>query len=138
MEVTRSPRERRPRTLTASLLQITLVLEACTVLFATITMFGLDKFSPDWMAWIYGGILLVLFVLAAGVQHRPWGVWFGAVLQVVLIATGFLEPMLFVLGLGFAGLWIYCFVKGRQIDTQKAAWLAQQTSADAHTEGDSS
>ncbi len=136
MEVSRAPRMRRERSLTETLLQIVLVLEACLVFFATLVMFGLDKFSPDWMAFVYGGILFLIVVMLAGLQRHTWAVWAGAVVQVVIILTGFLEPMLFALGAGFAALWVYCFTKGRQIDAQKAAWLAQQQAANPSTEGE--
>lgn len=136
MEVTRTPRVRRARSLTETLLQIVLVLEVCLVFFATLVMFGLKKFDPEWMAFVWGGILFLVLVMLAGLQRHRWAVLAGGALQVVLIATGFLEPVLFGLGAGFALLWLYCFTKGRQIDTQKAAWLAQQQADTPATEGE--
>ena len=136
----RAPRERRQRSLTESLLQIVIVLEAAALFFATLATFGMATFTPDWMAFIYGAAAIVVLVLASGVQHRSWGVWFGAVLQLGLIALGFIEPLLLVLGIGFAALWVFCFAKGRQVDRQKAAWLAQhaalETSSDTLTPAD--
>jgi len=123
------PRVRRERSLTETLLAITLGLEAAMMFFASLVVFGLDRLDPDWLALVYGAAFIVVLVLAAGLQRYAWGVWFGAVLQLAIIATGLLEPMMFLVGAAFLALWIYCFVRGRQIDAQKAAWLAQQGSA---------
>jgi hypothetical protein len=43
---------------------------------------------------------------------------------VVLVATGILLPAMWVIGLGFAAIWIFCFVKGRQLDRAKAEYLS--------------
>ena len=125
----RTARMRRQRSLTETLLSITLGLEAAMMFFATLVIFGLDRFDPDWLAFVYGGAAIVLLALVAGVQRWSWGVWTGAVLQLGLLATGFIEPAMFLVGGLFVALWIYCFVRGRQIDTAKAAWLAQQSAA---------
>lgn len=121
-------RVRRERSLTETLLAITLGLEAAMMFFAALVVFGLDRLAPDWLALVYGAAFILVLVLAAGLQRYAWGVWFGAVLQLAIIATGLLEPMMFLVGAAFLALWIYCFVRGRQIDAQKAAWLAQHGS----------
>ncbi|TPX04743.1 DUF4233 domain-containing protein, partial [Schumannella luteola] len=82
-------------------------------------------------------IFILLLVAAAGVQRWRWGIAFGAVLQLALIASGFIEPGMFLVGALFVALWAYCLVRGHQIDTAKAAWLAGQTAATpAPEEGD--
>lgn len=120
----RAPRIRRARSLTETLLSITLGLEAAMMFFAALVVFGLDRLDPDWLALVYGGVFIVVLAAAAGVQRWSWGVWLGAALQLAILATGLLEPMMFLVGAAFAALWVYCFVRGRQIDRQKAAWLA--------------
>ena len=131
-------RVRRTRSLTETLLQIVLVLEAIMLFFAALVVFGLDRLDPDWSALVYGGILMAVLALVAGLQRYSWGVWTGAVLQLVIIATGFVEPAMFFVGAGFAAMWVYCYVRGRQIDTQKATWLAAQADPPTATEGDAS
>jgi len=126
-------RVRRERSLVETLLSIVLILEAIMVFFAALVIFGLDRLDPDWIALVYGGILMAVLAAAAGVQRWAWGVWFGAALQLVIIAAGFLEPAMFLVGAGFAAMWIYCYVRGRQIDTQKAAWRAAEAQAEAET-----
>jgi len=113
------PRPRRTRSTTESLLSIVLGLEAVLMFFVTLTAFGL-KAVPPVTAFVGGGVLLLVLVLTAGLLRYRWGVWLGWVLQVVLIATGILLPVMFVIGAGFAGIWIYCFIKGRDIDRQRS------------------
>jgi len=127
----RPARIRRQRSLTETLLSITLGLEAGMLFFASLVIFGLDRFDPDWLALVDGAAFILVLVLVAGLQRWTWGVWMGAVLQLAILATGFLEPMMFLVGAAFVALWVYCYVKGRQIDRQKAAWLAAQPSDSA-------
>jgi len=110
---------RRVRSTTESLLSIVLGLEAVLMFFVTLTAFGL-KAVPPVTAFVGGGVLLVLLVLTAGLLRFRWGVWLGWVLQAVLIATGILLPIMFLIGAGFVGIWIYCFIKGRDIDRQRS------------------
>ena len=109
---------RRVRSTTESLLSIVLGLEAVLMFFVTLTAFGL-KAVPPVTAFVGGGVLLLLLVLTAGLLRSRWGVWLGWVLQAVLIATGILLPIMFLIGAGFVGIWIYCFIKGRDIDRQR-------------------
>ena len=109
----------RQRSTSESLLSIVLGLEAVLMFFVTLTAFGL-KALPPVAAFVGGGALLLLLVLTAGLLRYRWGVWLGWVLQAVLIATGILLPIMFLIGAGFAGLWVYCFIKGRDIDRQRS------------------
>jgi len=113
------PRARRVRSTTESLLSIVLGLEAVLMFFVTLTAFGL-KAVPPVTAFVGGGVLLLVLVLTAGLLRFRWGVWLGWVLQVVLIATGILLPIMFFIGAGFAAIWTYCFIKGRDIDRQRS------------------
>ncbi len=115
-----APKPRRRRSLTESLLSIALGLEAVMVFFAALTAFGLKVLEPA-VAFAGGGALLVLLVLVAGLQRYAWGVWLGAALQLVLVATGFLLPVMFFVAAIFVALWIYCYIKGRQIDARNAS-----------------
>lgn len=126
-------RVRRERSLVETLLSIVLVLEAIMLFFASLVIFGLDRLDPDWSALVYGGILMAVLAAASGVQRWAWGVWFGAALQLVIIAIGFIEPAMFLVGAGFAAMWVYCYVRGRQIDRQKLAWRAAEAQAEAET-----
>ena len=87
--------------------------------FVTLTAFGL-KAVPPVTAFVGGGVLIVLLVLVAGLLRYRWGVWLGWLLQAVLVATGILLLVMYFIGAGFAAIWVYCFIKGRQIDRQRS------------------
>jgi hypothetical protein len=126
-----TPRPRRSAT--QSLLSIVLALEAILVFFLMMTAFGLDLLPP---AVVFGaGIALIVVLAAAGrVVSKPWGVWFGHALQVVLIALGFLLPAMFFVGAVFAALWIYCFLAGRRLDRRNEAIIRSQSPDSSHTQ----
>ena len=42
-------------------------------------------------------------------------------MQIVIILTGLLEPLMFGIGAIFVALWTYCFITGRRLDTRNAA-----------------
>ena len=105
--------------MTESLLGIVLVLEALLVFFVALTVFGL-KALPAVAALAGGGTLIVVLVLGAGLLRYRWGVWLGWLLQAVLVTTGIVLPVMYFIAAGFVAIWVYCFVKGRQLDRAKA------------------
>lgn len=116
---------RRVRTATESLLSIVLALEAILVFFVMLTAFGLKALPPA--AAFGGGVaLIVVLVLTGRLVRYRWGVWLGWLLQAVLVATGILLPVMYFIGLGFAAIWIFCFVKGGQLDRAKAQFEQTQ------------
>ncbi len=114
-----APRIRRARSTTETLLSIVLVLEAVLLFFVTLTVFGL-KALPPVPAFVGGGLLIVALILAGRLLRYPWGIWVGWALQAVLIATGIVLTAMYFIALAFVAIWVYCFVKGRQIDQQRA------------------
>jgi hypothetical protein len=116
----RPVRTRRDRGAQESLLSITLVLEAVMFFFPMMVVFGKHTLSPG---WAFGGGLggMVVLALASRLTGNRAGVWFGWLLQAAILATGFIEPFMFVVGLVFLAFWIFCFVKGGQLDRQNAA-----------------
>ena len=115
---------RRQRSTSESLLSIVLGLEAVLMFFVTLTAFGL-KAVPPVTAFAGGGGLLVALVLVAGLLRFRWGVWLGWLLQAVLLATGILLPVMYFIAAGFVAIWVYCFVKGRQIDSLRRLSLSK-------------
>lgn len=112
-------RPRRQRSTSESLLSIVLGLEAALMFFVILTAFGL-KAVPPVTAFAGGGALLVALVLTAGLLRFRWGAWLGWALQAVLIATGILLPVMYFIAAGFVAIWVYCFIKGRQIDAARS------------------
>ena len=84
-----------------------LILEALTVLFVPQTVAALseDGLTGTRLAFLLG--LAGALILASGLQRRRAGVVLATVLQVPVIAVGFLVSVMFVLGLAFAGVWLY-------------------------------
>jgi hypothetical protein len=95
-----------------------LVLEAAVMFFATLAIRGLTDL-PDALVLGGGGGFLVLLVVVAMLQRYRWGVVLGGILQVVFIATGVLHPFMYVIGAGFAALWIWCLVRARRIEESR-------------------
>lgn len=116
-----APKLRRARTATESLLSITLVLEAVLVFFVMLTAYGL-KSLPVAAALLGGLGLMVLLVLVSRLQRYGWGVWLGWVMQAALLATGVILPVMFFVAAVFVGIWIFCFVKARQLDRATRAY----------------
>jgi hypothetical protein len=111
----RVARPRRQRSLTESLLTIVLGMEAVLVFFIALTVFGLHALPPL-EAFGGGAVLVVLLALTTRVVRYPWGVGVGWVLQLILIATGIMLPALYIAAAFFVAIWIFCFVRARQID----------------------
>jgi len=124
-ETTGAParRAKRERGALESLLTVTLGMEVLAVIFGTLAINGLDV-APPALVFGGGGLLVLLLLIATRVVRYRWGVWFGHALQVVLLATGFIEVLAAVTAAIFVGFWIYCFVKGTQLDGAKRAALA--------------
>jgi hypothetical protein len=118
-----APRQRRQRSVTEMLLSIVLALEAILVFFVTLVVYGLKALEPG-LAFGGGALLILALFVTSALLRYPWGIWLGWVLQAALLATGFLVPLMFFIAACFLAIWIFCFVRGRQIDHQKAAFAA--------------
>jgi hypothetical protein len=111
-------RPRRQRSITESLLSIVLGLEAILVFFVALTVFGLHALPPL-QAFVGGAVLALLLLLGTYLVRYPAGVWYGWVLQAMLVATGILLPALYIAAAFFLALWIFCFVRARQLSHQQ-------------------
>jgi hypothetical protein len=119
-------RARRERSASESLLSIVLLLEAILVFFISITVFGL-RVVPAAVAFGGGAALLVALLVIGRLVRYSWGVWLGWVAQAVLLATGFLLPLMWFIGTVFLALWIYCFITGRRLDRRNAVYRTATT-----------
>lgn len=92
-----------------------LSLEALTVLFVP------RAIAPVSDGGLTGGRLAVLLTLvaallvAAGLQRSRAGIVLGSALQLAVIATGVLVGAMYVLGLLFAGIWVYLLRVRREL-----------------------
>lgn len=106
----------------------TLAFEALAVLLAIAPTVVLTDVPAGWV--VGGGLLLaVLGIAAAGSLRRPSGYRLGSAVQVLVLATGFVLPAMFAVGVLFGGLWIAAYVLGRRMEADKARWAAEAAAA---------
>jgi hypothetical protein len=93
-----------------------LIMEAVVIGLAIPVAITIAHARPA-TAGIIGGVLAGAAVLLAAVVGRPgqrWALAAGSVLQAAVIATGVVVPVMYALGVIFAGLWV------------TAIWLARR------------
>ncbi|MFF1696055.1 DUF4233 domain-containing protein [Streptomyces sp. NPDC058257] len=78
--------------------------------------------------WTVCGIAMLFSVLLCGMITRPGGVQLGWALQIALIVSGFVVPIMFFMGALFAVLWWASLHFGQKIDEAKARFAAQAES----------
>lgn len=110
-----------------SLASIVLGFELFVVFLAGLTVFGLRLVDPPELG-IYGGVAIcVLIVITLGVMRiGKIGIWLGWVLHLLYFFAGFILPATIIVSVVFTALWIYCMVKGAQIDKDRDTWYAKQ------------
>ncbi|WP_163509967.1 DUF4233 domain-containing protein [Fodinicola acaciae] len=84
----------------------TLLLEALVLLLALVPLVKLSgRVSGAQIGILLG--LVALCVLTCAVLKRAWGWHVGTVIQVAVMATGFFNWALLVLGVVFLAIWLY-------------------------------
>lgn len=111
------PRPRR--SIRVQFASIVLLTEAFVAFFATLAVFGLhaSQYGAGLVLGAGFGVVAVL-VLSCAVVKRPWGMTLGWVLQLVLIALGFIEPMMFFVGALMALAWWFAVRTGARLDRE--------------------
>ena len=127
MHSSRPVRQKRPAK--PQFTSMILVLEGVLVLFAALTAYGLAQAgvvaaSPAAL-WTVAGAVFVVLVVLSRLVTAPGGYVAGSVAQVVVIACGFVIPLMFALGLLFAVLWFVSLRLGARIDRERAAFDAE-------------
>jgi len=103
-----------------SLASIVLAFELIVVFLAALVAWGL-KVQPGSVALIGGGVICLAIVATLALLRYDWAFILGWVLQGVIVATGIFVPAMWIVGLVFAGMWVYSMVVGGRIDRQKSA-----------------
>ena len=106
---------RGPGRTTARMAALTLSLEAFVIFFGMLGAYRLSDLPPQ-AVWFGGGALVLLALIAAGVARRPGGLILGWVVQALILATGFVLPAMFGMGLLFLLLWWWLLRVGQKID----------------------
>jgi hypothetical protein len=126
---------RRKRPAKRQLAATTLATEALMVLFGTLVAYGL-RVAPPAPLWIAGGGLALVLFLLSGMLGRPGGYLAGTLVQVPVLASGFVllaapvtgagfgASILFALSAVFAFLWVMSLRVGGRIDRERAEWDA--------------
>jgi hypothetical protein len=106
------------RSVKRSLASIVLGFEIIVVFLGALVIFGLQDLSP--VLVLGGGALLCLVMVAIiGLLKFRAAYLAGWAVQLVVIASGFLNPSLFFVGALFTAMWAYAMVVGNRIDHQK-------------------
>ncbi|WP_248305450.1 DUF4233 domain-containing protein [Agromyces sp. H66] len=122
------PRPARPaRSARQTLGTMLLGFEVIVVFLAALVIWGLAPTEnstfdlPPWVALAAGGVLIVGLIGTIGLLRFSWGFVLGWVLQVLIIAAGFLNPAMFIVGAIFGGMWWYGMIAGARIDRDRTA-----------------
>ncbi len=82
----------------------------------------LAKDLPDTRGLIFGGVIALLAFLSAGMLRRKSGWILGWIVQILMVAYGFVVFTMFFLGALFLGLWVAAIVVGRKGEAARAAF----------------
>jgi len=119
---------RRKRPAKPQFTQTILILEAVLVFFATLVAYGL-RIAPASTIWWVGGSLSVVLILLSGLVSRPGGYLAGSIVQGLVLAGGFVIPMMFAVGAIFVVLWVVALRLGGKIDRERAEYDAANPGA---------
>lgn len=92
-----------------------LVLQAVVTALSIPVAITVAHVSPVTAGVTSGGLAVAGLVIAGLLRHR-WAYVAGSILQVLVIATGFMVPTMFFLGIVFAALWITNIWVARRVE----------------------
>ena len=112
-----------------------LISEALVIGFALLVAKDLTDVN-DSLLYTVGGAGAFLCLLIAGMLRHRWAYVAGSLLQVGVLASGFVVPTMFVLGGIFGALWVLAIYLGRRVVRLRAAHaaLAAERGADPATD----
>ncbi|AGW41570.1 hypothetical protein O159_15190 [Leifsonia xyli subsp. cynodontis DSM 46306] len=108
-------RARRRRSLRESLGSIVLGFELIIVFLGALVVSGLGALPPA-VALGGGAGVVALMIVAIGLLRASVGVWLGWLVQLIVIAAGFLVPAFFIVGAIFTAMWTYCMIVSARLD----------------------
>ncbi|MFV0434768.1 MAG: DUF4233 domain-containing protein [Leucobacter sp.] len=118
---------RGERSTQKALASIVLGFELIIVVLIGLSLFGLSVLEPRELGLFIGGGLAAVIIVALGFMRvGKVGIILGWVVHALMLATAILLPMALIVGILFTALWVYCMVKGAQIDRDRRAWIAAQ------------
>ena len=105
------------------------VLGACVLVMESLTLgFAILLATKEHTsaALMYGALIALRLFCAAGLLKRRSGFYIASVLQIFMIAFGFVVPSFFIIGVIFIGLWAAAIIVGRKGEAARAAHMASQ------------
>lgn len=131
--MTKAQREWRPgmpkkrRSIKVMFASTVLSLEAFVVFFAALVAFGIGAREIPPAVLLTGGIVFSAVLIAVcAFLAKPYGYAVGWAMQVLLIATGFVVPMMFLVGALFTLTWWYGIKTGARLDRENVQRDAEQ------------
>ena len=125
--------ERAPRSLRQSLASVVLAFEVVIVFLGALVIWGLSRDEggpfglPSWVPLAAGGVLILLILVTIPLLRHEWAYVLGWVVQALVLASGLLNPAMYVVGVIFGGMWAYCMFVGARIDRARTAQAAPGT-----------
>lgn len=125
--------ERPERSLRQTLASIVLTFEIVVVFLGALVIWGLSRDDgapfglPSWALLAAGGVLILLMLVTIPLLRYEWAYVLGWALQVLVLASGLLNPAMYLVGAIFGGMWAYCMVVGARLDRARAAEAATGT-----------
>ena len=118
--------------LAARLGAVILGFESIIMFLGGLFIFGM-KLTPEgiepWWGIVLGIVMTIAMIVTAGLCRFQFGIIIGWVLQLVVLAGGFLNLAFVVVAAVFGGLWAYAMITSARI-------ARQAPSAAQNTEGD--
>lgn len=111
----------------------TLQLEAFVVAFAAVALYGLRdtiaekgpiELSDPTAIWVGGGVLVVALLVLSRLTAKPVGLAGGTVAQVLVIATGLVLPMMYLIAAVFVAMWVASLRIGTRVDRERREYDA--------------
>lgn len=113
-----------------ALASIVLGFELIIVVLIGLTMFGLGVTVPRELGLFLGGGLAVVIIVGLGMMRvGRVGITIGWIVHALMLLTAFLLPMALIVGILFTALWVYCMIKGAQIDRDRLKWMIELSEA---------
>ena len=100
-----------------------LVCEALVIGFAVLVAKDLSDIPTSRVVAVGGAGALACLVLSGLLRHR-WAYAVGTVLQVLLVLTGLVVPVMWALGAVFAAIWVGALVLARRVERIQREQLA--------------
>ena len=94
--------------------------EALIVALAIPVALSLGSYNGRVVGW--GGLVLSLLCLVEiSILRRSGNLWLGHLVQIAIVASGFVVPVMFILGAIFSALWICAIYFGRKAELIRAS-----------------